>query len=332
MSDLSVLMDMLSYCRPKDSADDAEFRTRFILPHQPFADPYGNLRIAVPCADGSPSRVLWSCHTDTVHHFGGRQTLCYKAPTGMLSLSKRSKRQGRNCLGADDTAGVWLCLELIKAHVPGMYVFHYGEECGAWGSSDIAEHDADWLSTFDMAIAFDRRGTSDVITHQFGQRTASHLFALSLAVALHEANPVLCYAPAHGIFTDTALYADLTPECSNLSVGYANEHTRDECLDTQHLFALRDALLKVDMDTILVDRDLADSVIEADPRSWILPLWLRDEQNDVPADYYLDQVHADVQHALRGHGRSLVRFDCDLCGTVTYGDTLHDCPYTQEAR
>jgi len=135
---------------------------------------------------------------------------------------------------------------MIRYHVPGYYLFHWGEERGGIGSRALADHHADMITReFDHAIALDRRGTGDVITHQSYGRTASDRFAAALADQLGDLAG-LTYAPAHGIYTDTAEYAELIPECSNLSVGYRGEHTPHEELDLRHVDRLLGALCDLD--------------------------------------------------------------------------------------
>ncbi len=346
---LNLLLEMLTYCRPYEVATTDHFIARFIQPLGAEPDIYGNWHVVIPNADGSPSRVLWSCHTDTVHWQGGRQTVHYAVSTGLVKLSKRSKYNDcRNCLGADDTAGVYLCVQLITARVPGHYIFHYGEESGGIGSSDLARLDPGQLRDISIAIALDRRGSGDVITHQYGRRCASDLFGLSLAMELNRLEPLFTYDLAHGVYTDTAEYADVIPECCNLSVGYGREHSAEEYLDTRHVFRLEAALTALDQDTLFVERIAEPEVYEyqwPQTTARILPWhstsaqngrryegWpADDDQNDIPPntadvdprDYngiYLSQIYADVQKALS-------RRECDDCGALTYGDELHECPY-----
>lgn len=148
-------------------------------------------------------------------------------------------------LGADNAAGMWLCLEMIAAGVPGAYIFHRGEERGGIGSRGMADHHYPWLSRFNYAIAFDRRGTGDIITEMMCGVTCSREFALALAAKLNMAPGVpLAYRPDDtGSFTDTANYRRIIPECTNISVGYENEHGPSEVLDVEHLLLLRDALV-----------------------------------------------------------------------------------------
>jgi hypothetical protein len=66
---------------------------------------------------------------------------------------------------------------------------------------------------------------------------------------------LLNYSAAPGIYTDTAEYSDIIPECSNLSVGYAQEHSPRESLDTEHVFDLVRAMSAFDAERIVIARD-----------------------------------------------------------------------------
>jgi len=248
---LGDLLDMHTFMRPAGSQTEAKFIAKYVssIPGA-YKDEHGNWHVVV-----GDAQVIWSCHTDTVHRTPGIQTLNYDPDSGLLKLSKRAKAHGSNCLGADDTAGVWLCREMISRAVEGHYIFHYGEECGGYGSTALAYSDEKMLKQYKMAIALDRGGTGDVVTHQWGEQTASNIFALSLAIALAEADPELDYMPHPGVYTDTAEYAGIISECSNLSVGYDHQHSQREVLDTRHLFKLLEGLCKIDLSVVDVDRD-----------------------------------------------------------------------------
>jgi hypothetical protein len=49
-----------------------------------------------------------------------------------------------------------------------------------------------------------------------------------------------------GIYTDTAEFFSLIPNCTNISVGYENEHTKKETLNKPYIEALRDSLVSAD--------------------------------------------------------------------------------------
>lgn len=246
--------EMLTYRRPAGSGTERAFIARFI---EPVTGAYQETNRNWIVVTDPESTVLFSCHTDTVHREEGYQTI--RNTDGILRLSKRARSIGSNCLGADDTAGCWIMLELIAAGIPGTYVFHFGEERGGIGSSALALRYPDWLKRFTHAIAFDRRGTADVITHQAGGRCASDAFADAFAGRLHDAGLPGYRSSPDGIFTDTANYTDLIGECTNVSVGYQFEHSTSECLDLDHLFRLRDALVRMNWSDLPCKREPGES-------------------------------------------------------------------------
>lgn len=253
---------MLTYCRPKGSVTEEQFIQEYIanLPGATM-DRFQNWHVQIGTAP-----VLWSCHTDSVHWYPGRQDV--KLKDGYITLAtKKTKQMGRwmraDCLGADDAAGVFIMREMILAGVPGSYIFHFGEEVGGLGSSDLAHNRVNWLMQFNYAIAFDRRGTTDIITYQSGGRCASDAFAQGFADQLNAMNSSFRYAPSDwGVYTDTAEYRDLIPECTNVSVGYAREHSSDESLDVKHILNLVESMKRLDVSALPVKRD---PTVEEDP-------------------------------------------------------------------
>ena len=270
------LLNILQMKRPHGSTTLDEFVAAAFGGYETetYRDPKGQ-PLALVIRVGT-SRTLFSCHLDTVHTDGGRHEVVFDGKTfslsseveeldddvpvlnpvtrGLIPLSKY-KPYKAGCLGADDGAGIWLMLNMIDAGVPGAYVFHYGEEKGGIGSMGMVTHHSDFLSQFDRAVAFDRRGTQSVITHQAYGRCCSNTFAYALCAALCEANPKLDLFPDNtGIFTDTANYIDDIGECTNISCGYDAEHTDDETLNVTFLSNLRDALIKVDWENLPTDR------------------------------------------------------------------------------
>ena len=243
------LHEMLRYKRPHQSKTEAAWIERFIAPYNPFNLDDAAYIVHIPNTDGTDAPVMFSCHTDTVHRADGMQRIRYDRKKQVYF------KDDKEPLGADDAAGAWVMLEMIDAGVPGCYVFHRGEECGGLGSSHLAKQHPDFLNTFNYAVAFDRRGSTSVITHQGYGRCCSDLFAQALADDIN-ADEVSMYAPDDtGVFTDTANYTGIIPECTNLSCGYANEHSGNETLHLPTLFALRDACIRIDWSSLPVDRD-----------------------------------------------------------------------------
>lgn len=231
------LLAMLRAKRPAGSATEYAFVDQWITPLGTTPDYFGNHWLTI-----GDSPIMWSCHTDTVHSSHGTQ---YVGFTDGCAYVTRS-----NCLGADDTVGCWIMRQMILAGVPGTYVFHREEEVGGLGSRWVLDNTPERLEGIQYAIAFDRRGYGDIITDQMGS-TASEAFAESLAAALVP----LDYAAAFGVFTDTQVYSDVIPECSNISVGYHNEHTKSEWLDIDFAMRLLGKILAADFSELVVGRD-----------------------------------------------------------------------------
>ena len=245
---LNALIAMLSTMRPAWSQDDENFCADYLEPLGAVRDEKGNFWLEILNPDETRCPVLWSSHTDTVHSKSGPQRLAMSRHGVLMLAGKPLPSETRtykydpdspNCLGGDCTTGVWLMCEMIRASVPGLYIFHRAEEKGGVGSRWIAANLKDKISHCKFAIAFDRKGYRDIITRQ-GFDTASTEFATSLAALLRP----LDYEPSpHGLFTDTQSYAGIIPECTNLSVGYHNAHSNEEWQHYGFALVLRQVLV-----------------------------------------------------------------------------------------
>lgn len=240
MPTISDLVEMLRYRRPAASKSERKFIHRFIDPYQMNVDDFGNRYMRIGTAP-----VMWSCHTDTVHRDGGKQPVIVE--NGMVALAPNS---GSNCLGADDGAGVWIMLNMIEAGVEGLYVFHRAEEVGGLGSNHIVKHTPSLVEGIKACIAFDRYGTTEVITHQL-DRCCSDNFAWSLCEQLTAKH----YPSDAGLFTDSANYTDLIGECTNIAVGYWQHHSKDEKLDVDYISWLSDTMCNIDLDALVYERE-----------------------------------------------------------------------------
>jgi Peptidase family M28 len=221
-------------------------------------DGAGNLHVVV-----GESRTMFTAHTDTVHHGGGVNKI--------LKLESRWHANG-DALGADDGCGIALMMHMIAAGVKGRYVFFRGEECGGIGSRWLAEEMPELLCRYDRAIAFDRAGLGDVITHQAGTRCCSDTFAEALSDAMNTEG--LMYSPSSGgVYTDTAEFVALIPECTNLSVGYQHQHGDKEETDIAHLKAMADVLVLIDWEALPTERDpvVEDDFYGAMDAKWSYP-------------------------------------------------------------
>lgn len=247
----SVLMRTLAYAlsmkRPHEGVGERNL-LGYILLNRPEGsrwtfDTSGNLHIDM-CSE-KPHRTLFIAHVDTVHRKDGHNKIRMTESVWYAHGSQ---------LGADDGAGVAMLMHMLHAGVPGHYVFAIGEECGGVGSTALAKDNPGMFKRFDRAIAFDRRGTTSVISHQGMGRCCSDEFAEALSVAL--TTDELMYMPDDtGVYTDTAEFVDLVAECTNISVGYEREHSDEEAQDILHFQALAQQVVNMDWDALPVVRD-----------------------------------------------------------------------------
>jgi hypothetical protein len=195
-------------------------------------DDWGNYLIKI-----GQSRTIFTAHLDTacrdqsdVNHFISKQQIV--------------TTDGKTILGADDKAGVTILLWLIKNNIPGLYYFFIGEEVGCVGSSAASVY-GQFKGFYDRVISFDRRGTNSIITYQSSSRSCSDDFAKDLSTQLNKFSNLYYKPDDTGVYTDSAEFVDIVPECTNISVGYQSEHTFRESQDLYHLNKLALACLDV---------------------------------------------------------------------------------------
>lgn len=234
------LVDMLTWMRPAYSHAEADFCEMYLEPVFGKPDCHGNYVLIV----GDYPNVCFTAHTDTVHRQEGIQTLAIT--NDIVSTVDGS------CLGADCTTGLWLMLGMIEAGVDGVYVAHAAEEIGGIGSTALVKDNPSWLQDLDFVISFDRYGIDSIITSQSGMTTASDDFAISLAGILDM--PQLVPDPT-GTYTDSYEYAGVVSECTNISVGYYNQHTTKETQDLAYAQTLLVQLCQADWSSLDAYRD-----------------------------------------------------------------------------
>lgn len=304
-------MDILSYLLNKRryfGTEEATFGTLFPKTGQLMYDLKGNFMFAyvdVVNLDGAIGTTVFSCHLDTVEHeydyhkteydysLMGAANKVTKEPLYLgdnkpqgLAISDDGiiTVKGGGILGADDGAGVWLLVNMIDAEVPGRYFFFAGEESGGIGSKFAVKNHPDLFKGFKRAIAFDRKGVTDIITEQYVGVCASPQFGVALADALScDKYPM---QPAHGVYTDTAEMIGIIPECVNVSVGYYNEHTESESLDLNYLQALLRKAIALDWEALPTVREPKAPKPKASK-------WTSKSKVDWSVDYDLDWDYND---------------------------------------
>lgn len=259
-----------------------------LLPEYKFEkDEIGNYFIIVKKQDDTFSDTMFTCHLDTIDRTKFTTTdwsnRKWNVTTGKWDIIDPEKEKnvkvddgsvihvfeddfiktdGNTNLGADDKAGMTIMLNMISENIPGLYYFFIGEETGCIGSSGISRKFTDLIKEQKLpdvkkCISFDRRSYGSVITHQMSSRCCSDEFGNELSKRLNEFG--FWYAnDSTGIYTDSAEFLDIIPECTNLSVGYFDEHSLTEKQDIEFLELLSRAVLKIDWDSLPITRTIDD--------------------------------------------------------------------------
>jgi hypothetical protein len=243
-----------------------EFCLESYLPKGYKQDENENYYIVV----GDNPTTMFACHLDT--------SCSRQEKVTHVQDQKYIRTNGKTILGADDKAGMTVILYMIENKVPGIYYFFVGEEVGCIGSGDLSDQwkELEMFNNIKKVVSFDRKGTTSVITHQLYGRCCSDAFAEELSKRMNEAGEGLSMKPDDtGIMTDSAKFVELVPECTNISVGYYKEHTVDEHQDIEFLQKLCKAVVRVDWETLPVERD--PSIVE-DWSSWGSSITSDDEE------------------------------------------------------
>lgn len=235
-----------------------------LLPEYTFEkDSHDNYYIIIKKEDGTYSDTMFTSHLDTIDRKVGQYS------TTNTEVDDKSvvhifegdfvKTDGNTNLGADDKAGTAIMLNMISEKIPGLYYFFMGEESGCVGSTNMSREYDNLVSDgilprVTKCISFDRRGYDSIITHQSSGRCASETFATELSSRLNEYG-FWFKNDDGGVYTDSAEFTDIIPECTNISVGYFSEHTLAEKQDLDFLDLLAIVMTKIDWETLPIERD-----------------------------------------------------------------------------
>jgi hypothetical protein len=196
---------------------------------------------------GKNPETMFACHLDTV---GGAQTA-----TKLFSNEEDGDEiittDGTTILGGDDKAGVGILMYMMANNVPGLYLFFLGEEVGCVGSSNLARifNKVEYLANIKRVISFDRKNYHSVITKQANSDCCSAEFATALCAEFNKNGMDMRPDPT-GVYTDSACFTDDVSECTNISVGYFNEHRNIESQNISFLTRLAEAASKVDWSSL----------------------------------------------------------------------------------
>jgi len=223
----------------------------FILKYIPIPlqeDKFGNYYIKIGESD-----TMFTSHFDSACLEHQKVKLMSFEKGGNILITS----DGKTILSADDKSGVTIMLYMIEHNIPGLYYFFIGEERGGIGSGMVAKEfeNLEYLKGINKCISFDRRNYYSIITHQSWTRTCSDNFAESLCQELNK-NGMNMKLDDTGLFTDSANFIEYIPECTNISVGYFNEHTTQEYQNITFLENLCKACVNVDWSNLTISRKL----------------------------------------------------------------------------
>jgi len=214
-------------------------------------DKFGNYYIII--GENKQPSVMFTSHLDTADR-EQKKTNLFSRIEGDQEIIYTD---GSSILGADDKSGVVVMLYMISHNIPGLYYFFIGEERGGIGSNQLSAdfNNTEYLKNVKKCISFDRRKTTSVITSQLGRVCCSNQFGTALCEEYNKSGLNLSLDPT-GIYTDSASFIDEIPECTNISVGYENEHTGRELQNMTFLIKLCEASLKVNWESLPVNRKI----------------------------------------------------------------------------
>lgn len=327
-----TLMGMLKSVRPAGGTGEKAYIDKMLssirrMGYTPIIDGVGNIIVNnLPTDNTTTSAVMFASHTDSVHRADspdGTQQLAFKSDdrtiVGLASQDNQHRGFTPNCLGADCATGNYIMLRLLQANAKGLYVFFREEESGGVGSEFFRQDKSNekYWDTLTHCISFDRKGYTSIITEQWGGQCASDEFALDFAEAIAQADKDqrldTFVADPTGSFTDSANFTDVINECTNLSVGYFNQHTADETQDLQFAEDLCDALCRIDWTSLNSYRDPKQTTVysrvttKSSGYAWLDYYTAAgyDPYTDDPS-ILLDDLHYNLQHGGLEYAKELV--------------------------
>lgn len=167
------------------------------------------------------------------------------------------KTDGKTILGADNKVGICYILAMIDAGKKYNYYIFKSEEIGRVGSKILLEKDSNFLSTIDLAIAFDRKDATSIITSQRGCPCASYETSLEIKKEFARVGISLNLSNEGGS-CDTFTFRNIVPECINISSGTFNEHTFDEYVDLNFFGKMIKGLTKINFENISINREIEE--------------------------------------------------------------------------
>ena len=198
---------------------------------------------------GENTQTMFTAHLD--NRCKNEETVKIKITTNDDNGEEFISTDGNTILGADDKAGVTVLLYMIHNNIQGLYYFFIGEESGCIGSKNLYSKfdEIDYLKNIKRCITFDRKDINSIITHQSDIQCCSMKFAKALQKE-YDRFDINLELDSTGIWSDGAEFIDKIKECTNLSVGFYNEHENSEKQNISYLNRFCDASININWDEL----------------------------------------------------------------------------------
>ena len=110
------------------------------------------------------------------------------------------------------------------------------------GSINVLDnlYEFEFMKGVETMVSFDRREYGSIITHQSRIRCCTDEFAEKLCNEFHKGGMDMRLDPT-GVHTDSANFVGVIDQCTNISVGYFDEHQGSERQDITYLERLAKA-------------------------------------------------------------------------------------------
>ena len=154
--------------------------------------------------------VALVAHLDTVFSF---------APEDIFYDREKNVMWSPDGLGADDRAGVYSIVQLLKQGFKPTVIFTTDEEKGAVGAGKLVKDHPTAITKLKYIIQLDRRGSNDCVFYDC-ENFAFEDYVESFG-----------FVTAYGTFSDISVICPAWKVAGvNLSIGYINEHSYSEVL------------------------------------------------------------------------------------------------------
>jgi hypothetical protein len=232
-----MFLNLTQYTVPHGYEDSL----RKYLPKGVKRDDFGNYFITI-----GNNNTLFTCHLDTVSRKVEK--------VNHVIEGNIIRTDGTTILGGDNKAGVCVLLNMIEHNIPGTYYFFAGEEPtskngGLYGSKMALAANPEYFKKFKRAVCFDRKYEGSIVVRQMARFTCSDEFVTALQEQFLEHG--LEFKPDEtGWYTDTAVFINVIPEVTNLSIGVYKEHSVEEYVDMDYIERISEAALHINWENL----------------------------------------------------------------------------------